>query len=145
MDPDGEYLTNVWRKHVYPLAEKMGFTMSIPPLQPRTRLAHAAAKWAAVYGKFNAFNNALFKAFFQDGCDIGKLEVLLQIAVELDMDTNALGSEAQMDTYIAQVLHDEESARQANVRSIPAYVADNEVLAAGVQSLAQLQQLVRSL
>ena len=123
----------------------MGFTMHLPPVQPRTRLAHAAAKWAADRGRFAAFNRAVFKAFFQDGRNIGTLEELLQIAEKLDMDRNELVSGAQMDSYIQKVLDDEEMARQAEVRAVPAYVANGKVLAAGIQSLAQLQQLLSML
>jgi len=142
LDPHGDYLTRVWKEHVYPLAEKMGFTMNLPPVQPRTRLAHAAAKWAAGKGSFAAFNRALFKAFFQDGLDIGKIKTLVQIAEKLDLAPNELVSDSQMNSYVASVLHDEEMARQANVKAVPAYVADGKILAAGVQSLAQLQQLL---
>ena len=142
LDPSGDYLTRVWQEHVYPLAEKMGFTMKRPPVQPRTRLAHAAAKWAADNGRFNEYNNALFKAFFQDGLDIGKLEILLQLAEKLDMDTDGLATESQMVSYVRKVMQDEEMARQANVRAVPAYVANGKVLAAGVQTLVQLQQLI---
>jgi hypothetical protein len=86
LDPNGEYLTGIWQEHVYPLAEKMGFAMKLPSVQPRTRLAHAAAKWAADHGKFNAFNHALFRAFFQDDHDIGKLEILMQIAEKIGLN-----------------------------------------------------------
>ena len=142
MDPNGDYLTSAWQEHVYPLAEKMGITMHKPPVQPRTRLAHAFAKWAKDYGKFTVFNNALFKAFFQDGRDIGKMEILLQIVKDLGMPPNTLESESQLDSYVNRVLQDEEMARQINVRAVPAYVTNNKVLAAGVQSLNQLQQLI---
>lgn len=116
--------------------------MKRPPVQPRTRLAHAAAKWADDKGVFNAFNNEVFKAFFQEGLDIGKLEVLSQIAEKLDMEPNELGSGPQMNAYMRQVINDENNARQANVRAVPAYVANGRVLAAGVQSLAQLQRML---
>ena len=142
LDPNGDYLTMIWQEHVYPLAEKMGFTMKIPPLQPRTRLAHAAAKWAEDKGRFAQFNSALFKAFFQDGRDIGKLEILLQIAEEVGLDPDELESGVQNGSYVGKVLEDEEQARQVNVRAVPAYVSDAKVLAAGVQSLVQLQRLI---
>jgi predicted DsbA family dithiol-disulfide isomerase len=142
LEPQGDYLSRVWQEHVYPLAEKMGFTMNLPPVQPRTRLAHAAVKWAADYGRFNDYNSALFKAFFQDGLDIGKLEILQQIAEKLDMDTDGFATESQVDAYVCKVLRDEETAQEANVRAVPAYVANGKVLAAGVQTLAQLQQLI---
>lgn len=116
--------------------------MKQPPLQPRTRLAHAAAKWAADNGRFAAFNIALFKAFFQNGQDIGKLEILAHIAQELHLDPHALAHESQLDVYVDRVLNDQESARQADVRAVPAFVANGRVLAAGVQSLEQLQRLI---
>ena len=120
----------------------MGFEMCLPPLQPRTRLAHAAAKWAAANGRFEVFNNALFKAFFQDGLDIGKLEVLLRVGAELGLDPKGFETEPRISSYTKQVLEDEEPARLANVRAIPAYVSHARVLAAGVQSLDGLQQIL---
>ena len=142
LDPQGDYLTRVWQEHVYPLAGKMGFTMKRPPVQPRTRLAHAAAKWAADNGRFNDYNSALFKAFFHDGLNIGRLDILLQIAEKLDMDTDGLATASDWDSYVRKVLQDEKTAQEANVRAVPAYVANGKVLAAGVQTLAQLQQLI---
>ena len=43
LDPKGDYLERVWGSSVYPLAERLGMTMKLPPLQPRSRLAHEAA------------------------------------------------------------------------------------------------------
>jgi len=120
----------------------MGFTMKRPPVQPRTRLAHAAAKWAADNDRFETFNNAVFKAFFQEGLDIGKLETLSKIAEKIGMAPNVLESESQMDFYVQKVINDEDMAKQADVRAVPAYVLNGKVLAAGVQSLAQLQRML---
>jgi len=116
--------------------------MRRPPVQPRTRLAHAAAKWAGDNGQFDAFNSGLFRAFFQDGRDIGSLAILQQIAGKLGLDPTALESEAQMGSYVSRVVHDEETARQVQVKAVPAYVIHGKVAAAGVQSLSQLQQLI---
>jgi predicted DsbA family dithiol-disulfide isomerase len=140
--PDDDYLTTIWHDHVYPLAEKMGFTMKLPPVQPRTRLAHAAAKWADTCGSFAAFNNALFKALFQDGLDIGKIGILRQIAENSGLDPHGLDTETQLEPYIRKVVQDEELAGRVNVRAVPAFVVNGRVLAAGVQSTVRLQQLL---
>jgi predicted DsbA family dithiol-disulfide isomerase len=130
---------------VQPLAERMGFTMKLPPVQPRTRLAHALAIWAADNGEFNAFNTAVFKTFFQDGLDIGRLEILFQIVASIGLNSKELESGSRIDSYIQRVIDDERMARQAGIRGVPAYVVYNKVLATGVQSLAQLQQLFQLL
>jgi predicted DsbA family dithiol-disulfide isomerase len=53
LDPDGDYLVSAWQNHVYPLAAKMNMPLKRPPIQPRSRLAHAAAKWADEQGCFD--------------------------------------------------------------------------------------------
>jgi predicted DsbA family dithiol-disulfide isomerase len=141
LQPDDDYLTGIWQQYVYPLAVKMGFTMKQPPVQPRTRLAHAAAKWAAGQGRFATFNRALFKGFFQDGRDIGKLEIIKDLAEKSGLDPHGLESGEQLDNYVMEVMHDEEMARMSDVRAVPAYVSKGKVLAAGVQSVSQLQRL----
>ncbi len=65
LDPDGEYLHRVWDASVYPMAERMGIPMKLPPVQPRSRLAHEAAQWAREQGRFDDYNAAVFRAFFE--------------------------------------------------------------------------------
>jgi 2-hydroxychromene-2-carboxylate isomerase len=72
LDPKGEYLKRAWRDSVYPLSQKMGFNMKLPPVQPRSRMAHEAAHWARAAGCFNDYNLAIFRAFFEKGEDLGK-------------------------------------------------------------------------
>jgi len=89
-DPAGEYLTRVWRDSVYPLAEQLGVTMRLPPIQPRSRRAHEAAKWAQTRDQFDAYNEALFRAFFERGEDISEIDVLEKLARALQLDNSSL-------------------------------------------------------
>ncbi len=70
LDPNGEYLHRVWNSSVYPMAENLGMTMKLPPVQPRSRLAHGAAQWARSEGRFEEMNAEIFRAFFERGEDI---------------------------------------------------------------------------
>jgi predicted DsbA family dithiol-disulfide isomerase len=71
LDPRGEYLQTAWKNSVYPLAERLGVTMKLPPLQPRSRIAHEAAHWARSEGRFDDYHAEVFRAFFERGEDIG--------------------------------------------------------------------------
>ncbi len=64
LPPDGEYLHRVWNASVYPMAERSGIAIKLPPVQPRARLAHEAAHWARTLGKFEEMNVEIFRAFF---------------------------------------------------------------------------------
>lgn len=142
LEPGGEYLTNVWRNHVYPLAKKMNFDMKLPPIQPRSRLAHEAAKWARSKNRHHEYNLSLFKAFFTDGLDIGKIEELAKLAVKLGLDPHNLQAALNENIFTAEVIADEEKARHIGVNAVPAFAANGRVLAAGVQTVERLQSLI---
>jgi predicted DsbA family dithiol-disulfide isomerase len=78
LDPRGEYLQRVWENSVYLMAERLGMTMKLPPVQPRSRLAHEAAHWAREQGRFDDYYAAVFRCFFERG--EGRVEVLTSLA-----------------------------------------------------------------
>jgi predicted DsbA family dithiol-disulfide isomerase len=52
--------------------------MKLPPVQPRSRLAHEAAHWAREQGRFDDYYAAVFRCFFERG--EGRVEVLTSLA-----------------------------------------------------------------
>ena len=142
LDPDGDYLVSAWQNHVYPLAEKMKMPLKRPPIQPRSRLAHEAAKWADKHGRFEEYNLALFRAFFEHGKDIGEIEILKGLAADLKLDAESLHTSLKNSDYTAMVLADENEAIQVGVRAVPAFVVNGKVQVAGVQSAERLHELL---
>jgi predicted DsbA family dithiol-disulfide isomerase len=142
LDPDGDYLVSAWQNHVYPLAAKMKMPLKRPPIQPRSRLAHEAAKWAGKHGRFEEYNIALFRALFEHGKNIGDLGILKGLAADLDLDEESLDAALKNGDYTAMVLADVHEARQVGVRAVPAFVANGKVLAAGVQTAGRLRELL---
>lgn len=79
LDPRGEYLQTAWKNSVYQLAEPLGVTMKLPPLQPRSHLAHEVAHWARPEGRFDDYHATVFLAFFERGEDIGDVGILTSL------------------------------------------------------------------
>jgi predicted DsbA family dithiol-disulfide isomerase len=142
LPPDGEYLRNAWQNSVYPLAQKLGVTMNLPPVQPRSRLAHETAQWARAQGKFDAMNEAIFRAFFERGENIGEREVLISLAENLNLETDSLRRALDDREFTESVLADEEEAEFIGVSGVPAFVADRRFALSGVQPLENLKMLV---
>lgn len=142
LDPHGEYLTSVWRDHVYPLAEKMNMPLKMPPIQPRSRLAHEAAKWAGTHGRLAEYNLALFQSFFEFGLDIGDKQVLMNLAAGMDLDPEALGPALDSHQFTGDVVGDEEEAQRMGIRAVPSFVSNGRVLASGVQTTSRLRELL---
>jgi predicted DsbA family dithiol-disulfide isomerase len=119
LDPDGEYLHTTWNRSVYPLAEQRGMRLKLPPVQPRSRLALEAAAFADSHGRFAAMHEALFRGFFEQGRDIGDIEVLCAIASEAGLDPGALRQALQDGRHTAEVLDDERLAHSLGVSGVP--------------------------
>jgi predicted DsbA family dithiol-disulfide isomerase len=142
LDPKGEYLHRVWRDSVYPLSERLGFNMKLPPVQPRSRRAHEAAHWARTAGFFNEYNLAIFRAFFERGEDIGKVDVLVRLTSDLGLDGQALGVALEQGDFEKSVLAEEQDAQRYGIRAVPAFVAGGQMILSGVQTLGRLKELV---
>jgi predicted DsbA family dithiol-disulfide isomerase len=142
LDPKGEYLRRAWRNSVYPLAEKFGMRMTLPPLQPRSRLAHEASHWARRQGRFDDYHAAIFRAFFERGEDIGAIGVLTSLASGLGLESESLRCALESRELENSVLDDEREARASGVGGVPAFAAEGSVALTGVQPLESLQQLV---
>jgi predicted DsbA family dithiol-disulfide isomerase len=89
LEPDGDYLHRVWNASVYPMTRSLGMTLHLPPVQPRSRKALEAAEYARGEGRFDEMHEALFRAFFEGGEDIGKDECFCRLAFALGSNARA--------------------------------------------------------
>ena len=126
LDPDGEYLHRVWNASVYPMARSLGMTLRLPPVQPRSRKALEAAEFARERGRYGAMHNALFRAFFEEGRDIGDVEVLLDIGGSVGLDREGLRVALDEGRYTEKVVADERLATRLGVDSVPTMFVTRE-------------------
>lgn len=119
LDPDGDYLHTVWNRSVYPMAEKLGMRLKLPPVQPRSRKAFEAVAFARDAGRFDTMHLALFRGFFEHGRNIGDSAELLRLAEENGIDSNALRAALQDGRYTGQVLQDERQAQALGISGVP--------------------------
>lgn len=122
LDPDGEYLHTTWNRSVYPMAAERGMTLKLPPVQPRSRLAFEAAAFAAAQGRFEAMHEALFRAFFAEGRDIGQPEILADVAAAVGLDQAALREALADGRHTGSVLDDQKLALSLGVAGVPIMV-----------------------
>jgi predicted DsbA family dithiol-disulfide isomerase len=142
LDPKGDYLQRAWSTSVYPLAERLSITMKLPPVQPRTRLAHEAAHWARSQGRFDDYHAEIFRAFFERGEDIGEVDVLASLARELGLDNESLRQALTTREFEKSVLEDERAAARLGVSGVPAFIANRRATLSGVRPVEHLKQLV---
>lgn len=98
-----------------------------------TRLAHMLVAAASTVQRGSEMKAALFKAYWQDGRDVGDLETLVAIAVEQGFDEQAardqLASEELRDTVIGL----ENRMREIGVTGVPFFIVDGKLALSGAQ------------
>jgi len=121
LKPEDEYLPEVWKHSVYPLAEHLKVPISLPTIspQPYTRLAFIGFQYAQEQGRGNAYVQAVFKAFFQHNLDIGQKEVLLDIAHEAGLNRLAFAEALESEPYAAKHERALQDAQAFDVTAVP--------------------------
>ncbi|CAM2156480.1 DsbA family oxidoreductase [Pararobbsia alpina] len=119
IDPEGDYIKGIWLDGVYPLAAERNPKMKRPPFAPRSRLAFETAFFSRTVGRFDAVHHAIFKAFFEDGRDIGNVDVLLDIASECGVDRKALSASVTEQRFKPAIEDDEATAGRLGVTGLP--------------------------
>ncbi len=122
LDPKGDYLRDTWARAVYPMAADRGIKLQLPPVQPRSRLAHQAAEFAREKGRHAEMNHALFVAFFEEGKDIGNTEVLLEVGEKAGLDRAELKEALDSGRHLEAVRSDQQLAHELGLTGVPALV-----------------------
>ncbi len=120
LDPNGSYLHTVWNGAVYPMADERGMILRLPPVQPRSRKALEAAEFARDRGRFAEMRHGLFRAFFEDGKDLGALDVLMDIGGGAGLDPEQVRQALDGGEYTDRVVRSQEEAYALGVDAVPA-------------------------
>ena len=106
-------------------------------LAPRTRSSEVVAN----AGSFEAYNEALFRAFFERGEDISDIDVLRNLARDLGLDDSSLRAALESRQFEPSVIADEREAADLGVHAVPAFVFNRRFALTGVQPVAALEQM----
>ena len=100
---------------------------------PNTLDAHRLIHWAGIEGKQNETVDALFKAYFEEGRDIGDHEVLADIADGVGMDASVVLKLLQSENDAQDIRDRDAHSRKMGVSSVPTYIVANKHAVPGAQ------------
>jgi predicted DsbA family dithiol-disulfide isomerase len=101
------------------LAETYGLKLNPPWLVPWTRKAHELALHADATGEGRRVRAAVFEAYFSDGLDIGRVDVLVEIARQSGFDASEAKAVLDVDRYESGVADARQAALSHGITSIP--------------------------
>ena len=103
-------------------AARAGIRMKPRAILPNSRPALEAAEFAREAGSFEPLHRALFRAYFEDGEDIGDGEVLAHLAGECGLDPDGLAAALRERRYEKLVDEKVRWAYQQNFGGVPAFI-----------------------
>ena len=138
---DGPRLAEVHQR-LSALGKEAGIAFNFEAIQraPNTLDAHRLIRFAETAGEAEAVVEALFRAYFEQGRDIGDRAVLAEIGREAglaDVAARLAGDEA-----VAEVQADIEGAQRGGVQGVPFFIFASKYAVSGAQTAEVLAQAI---
>jgi len=138
MDP--ETRRAIWAR-IQAMAEATGFTMTAPELLTNSRMALEAAEFAQECGRGEAFEERVYRAYFNEGQNIGDQGVLARLAAEAGIDRDGLNLAIESKRYTARLRDTAAEAHERGVSGVPTFFVGDYPLV-GAQSEAVMRQIL---
>jgi predicted DsbA family dithiol-disulfide isomerase len=124
-------------------ADKLGLPFGERKKTYNSRLAQELAKWAESKGKGDPFHETLFRAYFVDGINIGKVNELVGLAKSVGLSEKEARSILELRIFKEVVDFDWLRSRALGIKAVPTFFVDERVIV-GFPPFELLEQFVKS-
>lgn len=107
---------------------------------PNTVQAHRTIWLAGEHGVQDAVVEALFRAYFCEGADLGDTALLTETAAAAGLDRAALDEMFATDQGRDLVLQEDLAARRGGISGVPSFLMQGHMLFSGAQPAEQMAQ-----
>jgi predicted DsbA family dithiol-disulfide isomerase len=124
------------------MGKKFGVTFSGTDLISNTHSALLASEYAKEKGKFHEFHNRLFYVYFNEGKNIGDVELLKSIAEDIGLDKEEMIKRIEDDLYENKLAQARNIALQYEVNSTPTFIINDKYAIVGAQSIESFKKIL---
>jgi predicted DsbA family dithiol-disulfide isomerase len=124
---------------IYENLTNVGATVGIPfafdriKITPNTRDAHRLIRFASDTENVDQVVEALFKAYFTEGRNIGDKATLAEIGGEAGLDHADVKRFIESDAAVEETLAEDLSARRIGVTAVPCFIFEKKYVVSGAQ------------
>lgn len=132
-------------ENIQRMGESYGLSFRENALLSNSRLALQAGEFARDNGRYEAFQQLVYKAYFEEGMDIGSLDVVLRLADKGGLNSAQLRLALQKGRYLNKLNATKEQARRLSVVSVPTFIINGQDRIVGAQPLSRFRNYLNAL
>ena len=125
------------------VAEDLGLPWGTRKMTYNSRLAQELGKWAEEKGRGDEFHDAVFRAYFVDGKNIGKKAVLVELAKKVGLPGKEAGEVLESRAFREAVDADWKLCMQMGITAVPTFMIDHQSVV-GAQPYEVLEQFLEN-
>jgi len=123
------------------VADELGLPLGKRKKTYNSRLAQELGKWAECKGQGDEFHDAVFRAYFVNGKNIGKVEELAGLAKSIGLPEEEARAVLQLRSFQEAVDADWSRAHAMGISAVPTFVLNRQAVV-GAQPYEVLEQLL---
>jgi len=127
LDPASPTWVQYWAAMVDLAPDEMG-RLTPPTRLPHTRKAHELMLHTSPGGSRSALHSAIFTAALEEGRDIGRVDILVDLAVAAGLDRSETRAVLDVDRYTEEVERIREASSTTGVVGVPTLMRDDALL-----------------
>jgi predicted DsbA family dithiol-disulfide isomerase len=134
---------DIWQmmQRLRKVALDLGLSLGERKKTYNSRLAQELSKWAESRGKGEQFHEAMFRAYFVDGINIGKQDDLVRLAGAIGLPEDQAQVVLESRSFKQAVDADWKLAHELGITAVPTFVVNNAKLV-GAQSYEALERFL---
>ena len=123
------------------VADEEGLPLGERKMTYNSRMAQELGKWAESEGKGKSFHHAVFRAYFAEGKNIGKIQELVDVAKSVGLSGEEAQEVLETRAFKEAVDLDWSRSRSLGVTAVPTFLV-SERFVVGAQPYEVLEQLL---
>lgn len=131
----------VWQR-IGAMAQATGLKMTPPAVFTNSRAALAATEFAREAGQDEVLEERIFRAYFNEGSNIGDPAIVTRLAGEAGLDADAVGDAIESPKYELKLKNNALAAHQRDVSGVPTFFIGDYPLV-GAQSADAMRSILQ--
>jgi predicted DsbA family dithiol-disulfide isomerase len=129
-------------KRISAMADAVGFSMRPPAVLTNSRAALAATEFARESGRDEALEERIYRAYFNDGLNIGDPAVVARLGSEAGLDSAEVTDAIKSPKYEMRLKNNSLAAHQRGVSGVPTFFIGEYPLV-GAQSPNAMRSILK--